>query len=197
MVFDLKAMTDAAMCAIFDPVALAHLLELSWYDIDKMTGCDEGIVDQNQDAGNLITHSIASDGSFTFRFYVDEDPPEEAIDEPVSSFSGALLKVPSGKLCAVGYEYLPQKESRIATIDDYDTDDMGESHAIPPGNYRVDGYNLAWQYDVEESRSITEVFKDLFGRGKPKPVEPYAIFVLRRLPDDSDISKLKGAGLSL
>ena len=143
MIFGLEASTDAAMCAIFDPAALAHLLPVSWDDIQESVGLDDGILGKEEKAGNLTLFSIASDGTFRFRFYVDEPAPRELLAEATGKTARFLLRAPDGNLCAVGYEYLPSEESAVSKIEDYKVGDLGQSQKIPPGSYLVDAYSLS------------------------------------------------------
>lgn len=203
MRYELTASTDAAMCVLFDPAALSHLLELPWDEISSSE--DDGVLHRDQTAGNLSLYSVGSDGTFLFHIYINEKPASEMLSQAVCSFENALLRIPSGNLCAAGYEYLPQKEQGLNSIADYDIHalskavrggSLGSNCAIASGNYSVDGYgfNVGPGGSTAHSRSVGEIFRHFLGKPE-KERSPAAIFVMTRLPERSDISGMKGEGL--
>lgn len=231
MVFDLEASTDAAMCAIFDPAALAHLLTVPWDEMQDSVGLDDGILGKEKAAGNLTFFSIASDGTFRFRFFVDERAPDGLLDQGNGQTRRFLLRVPGGNLCAVGYEYLPSKDSNVSKIEDYKVDKLGQSQRIQPGNYAVEAFSMGAS-DVSTSRpmplgclgclsvpivagaawyyggwtylwvpcfvaAVSVALLEYSNRAamRKTPDLPDAVYVMTRLPDDADLSGMKGGSL--
>jgi len=142
--FDLTASTDNAMLTIFDPVSLKDWIDVPWQKIEESEGLDDGLLDAAEKQGKLMTVSTGSDGTFVVRFYIEEDPPKELTAEALNSVTNALLRVPSGRLWAIGWEYLPQKEQQLQKIQDYKGGDFnsGQCHEIPAGDYLMDAYAL-------------------------------------------------------
>jgi len=137
--FDLKCATDIAVYAIFDPVAMLHVINNP--ELDHM---GEDVVASDIEQGNLLVYSWGSDGGTTFRVFVDEEPDEEAVAQSTARKSDMLLRLPSGTLFAAGMEYLcrPGEEPIAAEQFESAVQPLGESASVPAANYLADAFEI-------------------------------------------------------
>jgi hypothetical protein len=152
---DLTSFTDVANHALYDPSVVTSHAE----DPEKTLAL---VPD-----GRLFVVDTAADGEIHWRLYVDEPMPAELQPRIERATRDILLRVPTGRLCASGLEYVGQS-------DDTATSSVG----VPAGNYLVDVFELDFDWD----RDIAPVLEREIGAGYKRelrvgPLGGLAIFV--------------------
>ena len=143
MRFDLTSFTDAGIHALFDPGAVEPLPEDPPF-------CEwEAWVRRLETTGSCLTYKEGGDGDVKLKLVVDE-----AFDDPGQTrtplLSGAVLRVPTGRLHFAGIEYV--------FWDGHPRPDLtavGPEARVPPGNYSVEGIDVDWSRrgpDAERER---------------------------------------------
>ena len=140
----LKAFSDVASVALYDPEALPAGLEELWGD-----DAEKAIAE-----GRLLEHLPGGDGEVCFEVFVDEEPVADVRVTCSTRVKSALLRVPSGELWFTGAEY------RIRSGSPKDRDN-GTSVRVPPGNYEVEV--LEPPIDTEETE-VEKAVEDGAGR---------------------------------
>ncbi|MBD3676470.1 MAG: hypothetical protein HUJ26_23410 [Planctomycetaceae bacterium] len=136
----LTAATDVATFVIFDPGALPETV------VDSRDPLDQ--IDQMTSCGEAICYSFCSDGDTDFLILVDEAPDQEFLDRRFGVVDNILLRVPTGRIVATGYEDLRVKYKREEF-----TPKMGEAAEIPAGNYLVTAFGVDWGEEPEQEIS--------------------------------------------
>ena len=143
MRFDLTSGTDAGLHALFDPGAVEPLPG------DPPMREWEAWVRRLEHSGACLTYDEGGDGDVKLKLVVDED-----FDDPGQTrtelLSGALLRVPTGRLFFAGIEYLfwdghPRPNLKAA----------GREVRVPAGNYELQGLEVDWERlggDAERER---------------------------------------------
>jgi len=141
MRLSLEAATDVATYIIFDPSALsadAVNPRKPFETVDAITA-----------RGEAICYSDCSDGQMRFLILVDEPPDAEMVARRRHKVENALLRVPSGRLVATGFEDLWGR-GRHRYSPEHFTARMGAVAIIPAGDYAVDAFEVDWGDEPEE-----------------------------------------------
>ncbi|HEX5103464.1 MAG TPA: hypothetical protein VFV87_06615 [Pirellulaceae bacterium] len=93
--------------------------------------------------GRAICYLAQSAGNCHFLLFVDESPDEECLLRRDNVAENILLRVPSGRLVATGFEELCGDEEDRYAPDRFEPT-KGETVRIPVGNYRVTACELNW-----------------------------------------------------
>ena len=132
MRFDLTSFTDAGTHALFDPGAVEPLPE------DSPFREWEAWVRRLESTGSCLTYNEGGDGDTKLKLVVDE-PFDDPGQTRSRLLSGAVLRVPTGRLHFAGIEYVfwdghPKPNLKAA----------GAGARVPPGNYAVEGFHVDW-----------------------------------------------------
>jgi hypothetical protein len=119
---DIESGTDGAMLVLYDPASGA-------------TAADHKDPDAAAESGAILALDTASDGSFHYKLFVDEELPYELRTRIKRTTRNVLLRVPSGRLVASGIEYVGDVTKAETTVD------------VPPGNYIVDIHDVDYEWD--------------------------------------------------
>lgn len=131
---DLESSTDVAQHALYDPSTPLAALD------------DDTALDAVR-AGALLAMHTATDGSLGYRVYVDEDLPEMLRPRISTTIKDVLLRVPSGKLVASGFEHANEPAKAETSME------------LPSGNYLVEVHELDYDWD----RDIAPVLREELG----------------------------------
>lgn len=151
----LTAATDVATFIIFDPGALPEGVVDSRKPLEP--------IDKLTSSGEAICYSYCSDGDADFLILVDEAPDREFLDRRFGIVDNILLRVPTGRIVATGYEDLTESYQPESF-----TPKMGEAAEIPAGNYSVTAFGVDWGEEAEQEISDRAVpgderFADIVG----------------------------------
>jgi len=163
----LSAGSDVATFAIFDPAAIGK------GDVDPKNPHEsqEGLAA----AGKALLYSYASDGDADILILVEEEPEEEWLQRLESRVDNILLKVPSGRLVAAGYEIFYQGDDVSFDPGSFEVR-MGEETAMPKGNYRVSAMEVNWGETVEDEIVKRAIPKDRYLEGCFGPATGCVLF---------------------
>jgi hypothetical protein len=136
----LSARTDVAAYVVFDPTSVRSGL------IDPYNPLDA--IDVITADGRAICHLAQTVGDSQFLVLVDEAADEEYLKHRANIVENILLRVPSGRLVATGFEELcGDGEDRYSP--DRFQPGKGDTVQIPAGNYAVTACELHWGDLVE------------------------------------------------
>ncbi len=125
--------TDAGSFAVFDPGAIPER-------IPPMSPRNlEARLVKEVKAANLLLFDPHSDGDYWLQLFVEEEVPERLAKRAKHRMSGQL-QVPSGRIFAVGTEYLAARRGR----DPNAAPKMGDQARLAPGTYRVEAFTIDW-----------------------------------------------------
>jgi len=130
VILHLSATTTATGYVIFDPAAVAPIV--GWGDLEELF---ESALKDNA-KGNLILYSNSRDGTLALSVYVDEEPPDELRLRAANVVRDGFCRFPSGRIRFAGAEDFGARDGTTAT---------GSSASIPPGEYRAEGFDVAWE----------------------------------------------------
>ena len=135
----ITAATDIATFIIFDPASIPA-------DAINPKRPLEAIETLTAD-GSAICYSFASDGEADFAVLVDEEPADEWVARRRNGIDDVLLRVPSGRMIATGYEDLCGRGERKYSPETF-VPEMGDTAMVPPGDYAVEAFEIDWGEDV-------------------------------------------------
>lgn len=140
----LTAATDAATFIIFDPGAIA---------VDAIDPDDPlNSMDVLTADGRAICYCPGTDCETDFLILLDEDPDAEFLRRRRIGVDGSLLRIPTGRLVATGYEDLCGAGKQAYSPERFKPT-MGDIVDIPTGNYGVSAFEVDWEALVEQEIS--------------------------------------------
>ncbi len=167
MRYDLKAFTDVAGFAFYDPAAVPHLLAGS-IDVTKAS-------EEEMAKGRMLAVKAVSDGDARLRVYVEEDPPEELRRRREHAVGECLLRVPSGRLVFSGLEDLWKRRKEDIRPGDF-SPATGAECTIPPGDYLAEAISLVWGDDLELAVDEIKTRADRFVHNCVGPLMGLVVF---------------------
>lgn len=167
MRFNLKAATDVAAFAVYDPASVPHLIDGS---TDLAKAKEQAIA-----AGAIFGLEVIGDGEERASVLIEEELPESWRNHVDRSLKGCLLKVPSGRLVFSGQEDLWPCRGKVTAPERFEPT-MGEGVSISPGNYLVDAYTVEWGEELESQLEQIKKPADKVADNAIGPVAGFMIF---------------------
>jgi hypothetical protein len=145
----LHPFTNVGSLCVYDPSSISEpLLPTTWKKLQAK-------LDELINQGQLLFFDFNADGDYWLHLSVDEDLPERFRSRAQPRASG-FLKVPAGRLIAVGTEELSRPSTKGEPK-------MGDEAAFAPGIYQVQAFTVDWQgREIEaelKKRANPEVLK--------------------------------------
>ena len=158
MKIDFHPASDAACYVLFDPAAVPQLIQGSFGPF-RDVGHFYSAIGEEATRGNIWIYYDDGDGDPRVRVYVDEQPEDRLDALATQRLEGSLLRAPSGRILCMGGEWIEPCDQEHLRPETYAPKKgyLGSEALIPPGVYRLSGFETDWKRGNVEGKIRNEM----------------------------------------